>query len=83
MPTSAHAEYARSKAALRVFIKVDACPATGELGLLVQATKLTTSRLWPEVGRYPRKHAIVDLRVSQSEEPMGVEGAREVRMFNE
>jgi len=28
--TDANAEYARSKAALRAFIKVQACPATGE-----------------------------------------------------
>jgi hypothetical protein len=82
MPMSAHVEYARSKAALRVLIKVHAQHWVS-IGLLAQATKLTTSRLWPEVRRYPRKHAIVDPRISQSEGPMGVEGVREVRMFNE
>lgn len=29
LSTNAHAEYARSKAALRVFIKEQACPSTG------------------------------------------------------
>lgn len=32
--TSAHAEYHRSKAALRTFVNLEACPATGQHRLL-------------------------------------------------